>query len=428
MGDTDEKDSLTLVLDELIELAALKVGLDNIRHDHERTTAEQVKISQIPAPSFSEDLRGQYFLDRFYELGLTDIHRDGVGNVLGLRSGIGTAAARRDRLTLVVSAHLDTVFPAATDVSVHVRDERLYGPGIADDGRGLAVLPALIRAMDTAALQTIADVWFVATVGEEGTGDLRGVKHLFANPEFVIDGFLSIEPGPPSDITYLATGSHRLRVTYTGPGGHSFGNFGTPSAIHALGRAIARIAEVSVPTSPKTTFTVGVIEGGTSVNTIAAQASMLVDLRSNSDLHLAHLEDEITHLLHSAAGEENDRWNSHAVTVGIEQIGRRPSGSQLSDSPIVRAAVVTARAVGYAPHLNDAQSTDANVAISLGIPAVTLGGGGEAGGVHTLGEFFDTRDAYTGVQRLFMMIILLAGLRKLNDPILSKRIPEQSVQ
>lgn len=427
MREPDEKDALTLVLDELIELSALKVGLDHIRHDHERTTAEQIKISQIPSPSFSEDQRGQYFLDRFYELGLTDIHRDAVGNVLGLRSGSGTEAARRDRLTLIVSAHLDTVFPAATDVSVQVRDGRLYGPGIADDGRGLAVLPALIGAMDAAAVETMADVWFVATVGEEGTGDLRGVKHLFANPEFVIDGFLSIEPGPANNITYLATGSHRLRVTYTGPGGHSFGNFGTPSAIHALGRAIARIAEVSVPESPKTTFTVGVIEGGTSVNTIAAKASMLLDLRSNSDLHLAHLEDEITQLLHSAADEENDRWNSHKVEVGIEPIGRRPSGSQASDSPIVRAAVATARAVGCVPHLDDAQSTDANVAISLGIPAVTLGGGGEAGGVHTLGEFFDTRDAYVGVQRLYMMIILLAGLRQHNAPVLRKRIEEPAV-
>lgn len=407
--------SLEERMDAICAAPSVDRALKYIQTDHERTIAEQVALTEIPAPSFAEAERGAWFQERLTQLGLEAVQTDAVGNVFGLRKGVSNGP------TVVICAHLDTVFPAGTDVTVSYRDGKLYAPGIADDGRGLAVVLAVLRALQESGVQTDGDILFGGTVGEEGIGDLRGVKTLFSNRGWSIDGFLSIEPGSPRRTTYLATGSRRYKVTYSGPGGHSFGDFGTPSAIHALGRAIALIADVRTPTDPKTTFTVGGVSGGTSVNTIAPEASMLIDLRSTGEAALRHLEDQVLEMVKKACGEENERWQRADMTVKIEQIGDRPAGQQSAEAPIVQAARAAARALGLEPALDEAQSTDANVPIALGIPAVTLGGGGGCGGMHTLSEYFDPTDAYIGVQRALLTVLALVGVKGVTDALLDRR-------
>lgn len=406
-----------------------------IHADVERTIEEQIELTEIAAPSFQEALRGERFKEKLEALFLEDVCIDPVGNVTGIRRGVG------DGPTLLICAHLDTVFPAGTDVSVKRREGRLFAPGIADDGRGLATVLGLARALQESGIKTRGDILFGATVGEEGLGDLRGVKALFgghtqAKPaqagltsaDYVprIDGFISIEPGSPSRTTYLATGSRRYRITFHGQGGHSFGDFGTPSAIHALGRAIANIADLRPPRDPKTTFNVGEISGGTSVNTIAQRASMLLDLRSNSLAELSALEEQALCAVRAACDEENRGVDRPKLRVEIEKIGDRPAGEQSPDAPIVRASLAAARVLGLEPVLDQAQSTDANVPIQLGIPSVTLGGGGDCGGMHTLEEFFDPRGSHVGVQHAFLTMLALVGVRDAWEPLLENRSASQS--
>jgi tripeptide aminopeptidase len=410
---TSEKVRTTI--ETLTETKLVKVALEFLEQDNESTVAEQIEFTAIPAPTFAEHVRGLFFQKRFAELGLQNVRIDEHGNIIGYHLGSGKGPK------LVVSAHLDTVFPEGTDVEAKVIDGKIYAPGIADDGRGLAALLTLIRTVNSTNFQTVGDIAFVATVGEEGLGDLRGVKGLFADNDD-IDGFISIEPGTPNEITYLATGSRRYRVTYTGPGGHSFGNFGIPSAIHALGRAIALISEIQVSENPKTTFNVGMIDGGTSVNTIAASASMVLDLRSTSQEELVNLEEQIVGLLHQAAANENSRWNkADSIKVELELVGDRPAGSQSAEAVIVQSAMAAASVLGFEPELNNPSSTDSNVPIGLGIPAVTLGGGGNYGGCHTLQEFFDPKDAHFGVQKILLTILGLVGVHDVTEPLLEKR-------
>lgn len=391
------------IFKKLVENEQVQEALAYIKKDHDHTIEEQIRLTEIEAPTFDEGERRAYFKNRLEELGLENIEEDSVGNVFGVRPGGGSGPR------LVVCAHLDTVFPRGTDVIVKHKDGKLFAPGISDDGRGLASVLALLKVFNELGLGTEGDILFGATVGEEGLGDLRGVKNLFATRDD-IDAFISIEPGPPTETTFLATGSRRYKITYKGPGGHSFGNFGTPSAIHALGRAIGTLADYKTPLEPKTTFNVGVIDGGTTVNTIAAEASMMVDMRSTSAEELEILEKQVLAIAEEAAVEENNRWELPGVIkMEVKSVGNRPAGGQPSDAAIVQAALGAAEALGFEPELDDASSTDSNVPISLGIPAVTLGGGGNFGGMHTLDEFFDPKDAYQGTQRIFLTILALVG-------------------
>jgi acetylornithine deacetylase/succinyl-diaminopimelate desuccinylase-like protein len=319
-----------------------------------------------------------------------------------------------------VAAHLDTVFPEGTNTKVKEKDGILYAPGIADDTRGLAALLSVVRAFNDTGIKTMGDVMFCGNVGEEGLGDLRGVKALFRDHKD-IDGFISIDGETPNGITYLATCSHRYEVTYKGPGGHSFNAFGRPSAIHALGRAIAKIADLKTPKEPKTTFTVGVISGGTSVNSIAAQAKMEMDMRSNSEKELLELEAKFLEIVRAAVAEENARWGSDKMAVEIKLVGNRPAGIQSTDTVIVQTAWASSAAVGLKPYLKDPGSTDANLPISLGIPAVALSGGGTSENNHSPSESFDPTNAYMGPQRAFLMILGLVGVEDVNEPLLPKR-------
>jgi tripeptide aminopeptidase len=394
---------------------AVKQALDFIRAEDERTLKDQIELTEIPAPPFKEAVRAAEYLKRLKAAGLADVRIDGEGNVIATRKGTGRGPV------LVVSAHVDTVFPEGTDVKVKVKDNRYAAPGIYDDARGLASLLTVARALNQANIRTVGDIVLVGTVGEEELGDLRGVKAFFRDHRNV-DGFISFDGIDISRIVNQATGSRRWRIVFTGPGGHSFSAFGLPSATHALGRAIAKIADVRTPENPKTTFTVGTLKGGTSVNAIAADAELGLDMRSNSAVELKKLEDQIMALAREAAEEENRRWNQKdMIKVDFKLVGDRPAGTGSIDSPMVQAARRGVAAVGGEVRAIMAASTDSNLAISLGIPAVTIGSGGVGGGSHGPGEWYSPVNAWLGPQSQLLTILSLVGVDGVTQPLLPRR-------
>jgi len=398
-------------------LADAKVvkALDAIKADDARALSEQKTITEIPAPPFKEKVRGSYLLKRFQELGFKDAAMDGEGNVLALRKGSGGSPK------LVVSAHQDTVFAEGTDVTVKEKDGVFLAPGIGDDARGLAALLSMMQSLNDSGIATVGDILFVATVGEEELGNLRGVKALFRDHKD-IDGFISIDGLGISRVVNQATGSHRYEMIFKGPGGHSFQEFGLPSAIHAMGRAIAKISDLQTPSDPKTTFTVGTVGGGTSVNAIAAEARMAVDMRSDSTEELLKLEARLLDLVKQAVTEENARWKTDKMTVEIKLIGDRPAGIVALDSPIVQATQRAVSVITRAPQVTFAgSSTDSNLAMSLGIPAVTIGGGGEGGNWHSRNEWYRPVDAWFGPQNALLTILVLTGLDGVTKPTLVAR-------
>ncbi len=366
---------------------------------------EQIAICQIPAPPFKEQARAEDFRRRLQALGLRNVRIDAEGNVIGERPGTPGEP------TVVVSGHLDTVFPEGTDVTVKREGTILRGPGIGDDCRGLSILLAVARALDAAQVRTRGTILFVGTVGEEGAGNLRGVRHLFERElRGTVDYFISVD-GTGLGLTKDAVGSNRYRVTFEGPGGHSYGDFGMPNPIHALGRAIAKIGDLRVPESPRVTYSVGIVQGGTSVNAIAGKASMDVDMRSVDAGALTALDADLRRAIQAGLDEENARWPGDArLTMRIDTIGIRPAGGQPADARIVRAAVESGKALGFTPPAV-ASSTDANVPIALGIPAVTIDGGGEGRGAHSLDEMFDTRGSEKGTQWALLFVLTLVGVR-----------------
>jgi tripeptide aminopeptidase len=390
--------------------------LDDIKADDARALEEQKRITEIPAPPFKEKVRAEYYLKRMQELGFKDASIDAEGNVIALRKGTGGG-----RPKLVVSAHLDTVFPEEVDVTVKEKDGVINAPGIGDDSRGLAALLSLVKAMNENGISTVGDLLVVGTVGEEELGNLRGVKALFRNHKD-IDGFISIDGLGISRVVNQSTGSHRYEMIFKGPGGHSFQEFGLPSAIHAMGRAIAKISELQTPAEPKTTFTVGTVRGGTSVNAIAAEARMAVDMRSNSTEELLKLEEKLLGLVKQAVVEENARWNTDKISVEINMIGDRPAGIVEMDSPIVQATQRAVSTIARGPKVTFAgSSTDSNIAMSLGIPAVTIGGGGEGGNWHSRNEWYKPTDAWMGPQSALITVLMLSGLDGVTKPALAVR-------
>lgn len=402
---------------QLMAAPALQAALAAALRDDALTLADQIALSEIESPPFHEDVRAADFARRLRELGLTDVRIDTEGNVIGVRPGTGGGPR------LVLAAHLDTVFPAGTDVKVRQEGQRYFGPGISDNARGLAVLLQILRTLTEQDIKTTGDLWFVGTVGEEGNGDLRGCKALFANNP-TIDGFIAVDGVAVTRILANATGSRRYRVRYEGPGGHSYNAFGLPSATHALGRAIAAISEVPVPDEPRTTFTVGTVKGGTTVNAIAANAELELDMRSNDGEELKRLEATILPLLEAAASAENRRWNAPAdkqIKLVLESIGDRPGGQQPPETSVLQAARGAQAALGIALLKYSAASTDHNVPVSLGIPATTLGGGGAEANNHTLREWYEPINAWQGPQLSLLTALALVGVDGVSQPLLSLR-------
>ena len=396
------QDEPTTIGARLMAMPAVKAAVDATRRNEPQIIEEQIRLCEIEAPPFREQKRAAALKAIFESLGLQNVRVDAVGNVLGERPG------GSPRPHLVFSAHLDTVFPEGTNVRTTREGAVIRGPGIADDCRGLAVLTGVVRAMNEAGLKTGGTITFVGTVGEEGLGDLRGVKHLF-NQELKgrIDRFVSVD-GAGLGITHTAVGSRRYRVAYKGPGGHSYGAFGMANPIHALGRAIAKVSELRVPAEPKTTFNVGRIGGGTSVNSIAFEAWMEVDLRSADQAALTALDAAALKAFDQALVEENERWGKKGqLTLERKLVGDRPGGQMPPTAPIVAAAVSVTTALGLKPMLDEG-STDSNVPISLGIPAVTIDGGGSSTGTHSLDESFDTTNSWQGTARALLLALALS--------------------
>lgn len=382
---------------------AVKAALDAVRSGEPRTIDDQVRFCEVPAPPFKESARAEVLRKAFHELGLRNVRIDKVGNVLGERLGL------QPRPRLVLAAHLDTVFPEGTAVRV-VREPggRLRGPGVGDNCRGLAVMVGVIRALNEARVQTSGPITVVANVGEEGLGDLRGVKALFAETlAGQIDRFVSIDGGGLY-VTNVGVGSRRYRVTFTGPGGHSFASFGAANPAGALGRAAAKISDLQVPGTPRTTFNVGRIGGGTSVNAIPAEAWMEIDLRSSDAAELASLDARVRSAIDAAVADENRRWRSSSpVSVALALVGDRPPGALPPTAPIVQAVQAAGRALGLSIPLSEG-STDANLALSLKIPGVAIGGGGEGDDAHAATESWVATDSWKGTQHAVLVAVALA--------------------
>lgn len=368
---------------------------------------ELVRICEIPAPPFKEEARAREIARRFEEIGLERTRSDEQGNVIAERPGLSPEPR------IVISAHLDTVFPEGTDVRVRRDGARFHAPGISDNTCGIVGLIALARALKAGDIHTEATICFVATVGEEGEGNLRGVRHLFTRGEFQagVAAFISLDGPGLERITQRALGSRRYRVTVIGPGGHSWGDFGIVNPVHALGRAIARFASYPAPLAPRTSYNVGIIEGGSSVNAIPERASMLVDIRSVSNEEIEKLESYLRRVVEIAAREENSQRSMSGTSLSceFEQVGDRPSGETHVNSRVVRAAIECSRALGIEPRL-DCSSTDSNIPISLGIPAITLGVGGISGNCHSLTEWYEPTGRELGIKRLLLLTAALAGV------------------
>ncbi|MEO8201598.1 MAG: M20/M25/M40 family metallo-hydrolase [Gemmatimonadota bacterium] len=380
--------------------------LDSIRASNEWTLAQQQSICEIPSPPFKEHARAVEFSHRLIAAGLSHVRLDSIGNVIGERPGRGR------KPVVVLAAHLDTVFPEGTDVSVHRDGTRMRGPGIGDDCRGLAVLLTVARAMTRADLKLEGTVLFVGTVGEEGLGDLRGVRYLVDQLRNDLDYFVTVDLSD-MEVSNRAVGSHRYEVRYYGPGGHSFNNFGMPNPIHALGRAIAKISALVVPLDPRTTFNVGVINGGSSVNAISGQATMQVDLRSESAAELDSLDSRFHQAVEHALQEEKSRWpqSSDPLQVEIRSLGLRPAGQLPDSSRILRVVQEAARSLGDSVVLGP-HSTDANVPLSRGIQAIAIGHGGHGEAAHSLNESYDDGEhGWRGPQWALLVVTRLAGLR-----------------
>jgi acetylornithine deacetylase/succinyl-diaminopimelate desuccinylase-like protein len=370
--------------------------------------AEHMALVAVPAPPFGEGERAEYLRAKFEACGLEGARVDAEGNCVALRRG------RAASPLLVLSAHLDTVFPEGTDCVVRREASGVMrAPGVADDGCGLAALLAVARALEEFGIETEGSILFVGTVGEEGEGDLRGVRHLLTAGEWAgrADAFVSVDGPGLERVTHAALASRRYRVTCRGAGGHSWGDFGVPNPVHALGRAVARLAAYPAPKRPRTTFNVGRIEGGSGVNVIPREARMDVDLRSESTVELSRLDAFFRRAAREAAEDENAarRAGSPPLDVEVKLIGDRPGGATAPEQTLVRLAVEATRALGHRPYL-DCSSTDSNIAISRGLPAVTIGAGGTSGNTHTLDEWYDPAGRDLGLKRALLVALGVVGL------------------
>jgi tripeptide aminopeptidase len=385
------------------EVQRARAWLD--RFDAE-TLAWQRAITAIPAPTGDERRRAEAVARRFAAAGLDAVRHDGVGNVIA-RWGDGDSHGAG----VVVAAHLDTVFPAGTDLTVREQGTRLVAPGISDNARGLAGLLALAAACRQERVRPPLPISFVATIGEEGAGDLAGARHLFADPAFRPAVFIALDGAGTERVVHRALGSRRLRAVYRGPGGHSWAAFGVANPAHAVGVASAAIGEITLPVSPRTTASVVRIGGGSGLNTIPQEAWLELDLRSESEAALDNLFDSATQVLARALDVANRRRGAGTapLTLQIVPLGQRPSGLTDPSHALVKHAVAATRSVGHSAELA-AASTDANIAISLGVPGIALGAGGRGGATHLVSEWYENLDAPAGLYRALLVICAAAKL------------------
>ena len=397
---------------EVARLAALpevRSGFAWFRAHESRLAEYQMEAARIPAPPFGEAPRSAWLADRFREIGLSEVEVDKVGNVFAVHPGYGSRYVS-------LSAHLDTVFPAATPLNIRQQGTRLFGPGVSDNGAGIAALLAIAHVLIATKIPHALPFVLIGNVGEEGEGDLRGMRHVFATPRWnrAIAYSIVVDGAGSDTVVAEALGSRRFEVIVRGPGGHSWSDFGSPNPIIVLARAIDIFSETPVPASPKTTFNVGVIRGGTSVNSIPESASMRVDLRSTSMSEIDRLEAAMRRALERAVKSENDASALHAtrklqaVQSEVVEIGNRPAGELAGDARVFKVIRAVDAHLGNAAQVQRA-STDANIPLSLGREAIAIGGGGSGGGAHTLQEWFDCNGRDLGLRRILLTMLALAG-------------------
>lgn len=398
----------------VLDHAGFRQALGHIDADYERFVEELITLTEIPAPPFKEERKAAAYLEMMREAGLEDVESDEIGNVCGLIRGTGNAGY------LVVAAHLDTVFPEGTDVTVRREGTKLFAPGIGDDTRGLAANLTLMRAIKQSGIRPKKTILFVGDVGEEGKGDLRGIRHLFAEGKYRdrIDAFISVDGPETARIVNQAVGSYRYRVTFDGPGGHSYGAFGTVNPAYAMAQVLTGLSKLHLPTEPKTTATPSVFGGGTSINATPETVWFELDLRSVSQVELDRIDGEFHAMLEKAVEAENARADITAdkVTVDAKRIGHRPAGAVAANAPIVTSSIDAVKAFGFEPRLM-ASSTDANIPISLGVPAVCIGSGAGAhtgGRVHSVDEWIDV-EREGQLRSLHALLAVVLSITDLED-------------
>ncbi|MEZ4415296.1 MAG: M20/M25/M40 family metallo-hydrolase [Gemmatimonadota bacterium] len=382
-------------------------AFDAVAALEERTSREHIELTQVPAPPFMEEERAKVYAEWLRAAGADSVWIDDEGNVVALRKG--TKGGR----TVALGGHLDTVFPEGTDVTVRQRGDTLFAPGIGDDTRGLMVVLTALRAMEEAGLETEADVWFVGVVGEEGLGDLRGMKHLFREGAHPIDAWIEVDGGGLGRLVTKGLGSHRYRATFKGPGGHSWGAFGMANPAHALSRAVTHFADVAdtlTRSGPRTSYNVGTLTGGTSVNSIPFEVAMEVDMRSESPESLQRIDAAFRAAMQRGLDDENAlRRRGPELELVLDQVGDRPSGEHPDALPLVQRAVAAAAVFGETAE-GGFGSTDSNIPIALGIPAVTIGRGGVGGEGHAPGEWWINQDGHLAIQNALLLLVAEAGL------------------
>ena len=375
----------------------------------------QMELARIPAPPFGEATRSEWLRARFVDLGLEDVRIDSVGNVLGIHRGADPGAQRGGK-HVAVTAHIDTVFPAGTPLDIRKEGGKLYGPGISDNASGVTALLALAAALGDSSVGHSANILFVGNVGEEGEGDLRGMRHLFSDPQWkdAVAHTIVVDGSGSDTIVTQGLGSRRFEVTVRGPGGHSWSDFGAPNPIVILSRAIANFSRAKLPTEPRTSASVGVIQGGTSVNTIPESASARVDIRSTSQEEMERLERVLRAAVDEAVAEDvaGQRRNAKLrASFEIASIGSRPAAELREGARILEVVRAVDAHLGNTARLHRA-STDANIPLSLSLEAVSLGAGGSGGGAHTLHEWYDPSGRELALQRTLLAALTLAGVRE----------------
>lgn len=382
-------------------------AFEAIEQDEPFTMTQHIELTEIAAPPFMEQKRAEAFAAKLRAVGIDSVWIDTVGNVMAYLPG------SKGGKTVALNAHLDTVFPEGTDVSVTQRNDTLFAPGIGDDTRGLAMLLTIAKTLKEQEILTTSDVLLVATVGEEGLGDLRGVKEVFSERGPSIDSWISIDGGDIGRVNNKALGSYRYKVTFDGPGGHSWGAFGLANPHHALGSAMhhfVQAADAYTKTGPRTSYNVGVIEGGTSVNSVPFSSSMLIDVRSIAPYRLDEMEALLNQAVQQALEEQNAiRRRGEALTVNVEKIGNRPSGELDPSLPLIQRAMAATEHFGVVPELTRG-STDSNIPISLGVPAITIGRGGRGGNAHSLDEWWMNDEGHKAIQLALLILLSEAGL------------------
>lgn len=380
-----------------------------IEEQRSKTLADHILLTEIEAPPFKEEKRAAQFAKMIRAIGVDSVWIDEVGNVLALRKG------KKRGKVVALDAHLDTVFPEGTDVKVKMRGDTLYAPGAADDTRGLAMVLRVLQVMNEAKIETETDVLFIGTVGEEGLGDLRGVKHIFSDQGTKIDAWIAIDGGALGRVNNQGLGSHRYRVTFNGPGGHSWGAFGLANPHHALGTAIhnfAQAADAFTSYGPKTSYNVGIISGGTSINSVPFSSTMEIDMRSVSPARLDSMDVILKNAVDQALIHQNEmRRLGKPLTVDFVKIGDRPSGELSEELPIIQRAMACTAFMGKRPQLTRG-STNSNIPISMGIPAVTIGRGGIGRNAHSLHEWWLDIEGFKSTQMALLLLLSEAKIAK----------------